>query len=222
MSQEGFTFGRSAARYQRSSTVQYVTRLCERPGCSAPAAVAYGMEADRLLVWLEIVPEGSAPVRSGVLCRRHADAMVVPRGWTLDDRRESRPRLFRVADTTSAPRPRGHREARQRSQGSGDQLTFGDEPIAAAAAALSPGDSDVVLAPLPLTIDPVTGGPRDDDTTVITVGDIRPLGELDPDETQALPWRFKYDEDDDLGGVLNTKSPLLSRAFRGLKSSQPD
>ena len=181
------------------------------------------MEADRLLVWLEIVPEGAAPVRSGVLCRRHADAMVVPRGWTLDDRRESRPRLFRVADTTAAPRPRGHREARQRSLGSGDQLTFGDEPAEGAAGS---DGGDIALVPanaaVPLTIDPVTGEPRDDDTTVITVGDIRPLGELDPDETQALPWRFKYDEDDDLGGVLNTKSPLLSRAFRGLKSSQPD
>jgi hypothetical protein len=40
------------------------------------------------------------PARAGSLCKRHADAMVLPRGWTLDDRREAEPRLFR-------PRRRG-------------------------------------------------------------------------------------------------------------------
>ncbi|HRE01283.1 MAG TPA: hypothetical protein PLV68_08270, partial [Ilumatobacteraceae bacterium] len=49
----------------------------------------------------------------------------------------------------------------------------------------------------------------------VTVGDIRPLGGHDADETQAMPWRFSFDQDDDLGGLLHTDSPLLSRAFRG-------
>ncbi len=87
-------------------------RLCERPGCSAPADVAYGFDAASLVVWLDRldVAEGS---RAGALCRRHADAMVVPLGWMLDDRRDPVPRLFnraRMDDLTDgAPRPRPRR-----------------------------------------------------------------------------------------------------------------
>ncbi len=55
------------------------------------------MNPDGLIVWIEVLPPDSQ-LRSGVLCRRHADAMIVPRGWTLDDRREAKPRLFRVSE----------------------------------------------------------------------------------------------------------------------------
>ena len=70
-----------------------MSRLCERPGCSAPASVAYGFNTQILAVWLN----GYDPNESfgtGILCRRHADALVVPRGWHIDDKRESVPRLF--------------------------------------------------------------------------------------------------------------------------------
>jgi Protein of unknown function (DUF3499) len=69
-------------------------RLCERPGCSEVASTAYGFDADRLLVWLAPrEPDADRP-RAGALCRRHADTLVLPRGWSLDDRREAVPRLF--------------------------------------------------------------------------------------------------------------------------------
>ena len=55
----------------------------------------------------------------------------------------------------------------------------------------------------------------------LTVGDIRPLGERSPDETRALPWRPMFDPEDDLGGLLKTSSPLLSRAFRGRYAKPP-
>lgn len=71
-----------------------MARLCERPGCSQPAEVIYGIDADHLTVWIEPF-DGSVAYRAGVLCRRHADAMVVPLGWMLDDRREVVPRLFK-------------------------------------------------------------------------------------------------------------------------------
>jgi len=73
-----------------------VPRLCERPGCSASATVTYGFDTAELLVWLSpFEPEEKArPYGSGILCRRHADALVVPRGWHVDDRREVVPRLF--------------------------------------------------------------------------------------------------------------------------------
>ncbi len=70
--------------------------------------MSFGFDADRLLVWIGVRQPNDDPMRSGSLCRRHADAMVVPQGWTLDDRREPGPRLFKSpAATTSPPaRPR--------------------------------------------------------------------------------------------------------------------
>jgi hypothetical protein len=51
--------------------------------------MSFGFDADRLLVWLAPRQPDGDPNREGSLCRRHADAMVVPQGWTLDDRRVS-------------------------------------------------------------------------------------------------------------------------------------
>ncbi len=89
----------------------------------------------------------------GVLCRRHADAMVVPRGWTLDDRRDPQPRLFRSTSDSSGAiaRPK-----RRRSSGSSvvrqraEQLELaatGMEP------AIATGPGDVVVAE---AVDPST------------------------------------------------------------------
>jgi hypothetical protein len=61
-------------------------RRCDRPGCGVDAAVRFGFDAPRLLVWL--MPFDDQPVAAaGFLCRRHADALVPPRGWWVDDRR---------------------------------------------------------------------------------------------------------------------------------------
>jgi len=87
-----------------------MARLCERPGCSTPADVAYGFDAELLTVWLDAFHTAQG-ARSGVLCRRHADAMVVPLGWMLDDRRDPVPRLFKTEET---PVSRG-RQRRSRS-----------------------------------------------------------------------------------------------------------
>ncbi len=153
------------------------------------------MDGGQLLVWLEVVPDDGAHGRMGLVCRRHADAMVVPRGWTLDDRRESRPRLFRVSESAATARARPNRKAR-RSESSGDP-----EQLTLAMGSMDSADSEQ---------------PVDDQLDAeVTVGEIRPLGQLDTDETQAIPWRFEFDERDDLGGVLGASSPLLSRAFRG-------
>ncbi|MEO6126272.1 MAG: hypothetical protein ABIR32_21440 [Ilumatobacteraceae bacterium] len=177
-----------------------MARLCERPGCSAPASVAYGMDGDQLLVWLEVVPDDGVPARMGVVCRRHADAMVVPRGWTLDDRRETRPRLFRVSATEIEKAPKPARRSRRGADGEPPeslQLSFG-------------------MGEEPVVIDDAIEDPLADE---VTVGEIRPLGHADVDETHAIPWRFEFNQDDDLDGLLQTNSPLLSRAFRGQQRS---
>jgi len=38
------------------------------------------------------------------LCRRHADALVVPRGWRIEDKRENVPRLFPVTPPAEKPK----------------------------------------------------------------------------------------------------------------------
>ncbi len=70
--------------------------------------MAYGFDADRLLVWLAAFDPDVERSRAGVLCKRHADSMVVPVGWTLDDTRDPKPPLFK------APRaPRRKRQPRR-------------------------------------------------------------------------------------------------------------
>jgi hypothetical protein len=62
------------------------------------------MVPEDLLFW--IAPISEAPTLDpSLLCRRHADAMVVPRGWTLDDRREEIPRLFNTRQLATDPAP---------------------------------------------------------------------------------------------------------------------
>jgi hypothetical protein len=88
-----------------------MARLCERPGCGEGASVAYGFDAERATVWLEVLAPSAGPT-AGMLCRRHADAIVVPKGWWLQDRR-SDATLFTAAPAPTAAiyrpkRPRRH------------------------------------------------------------------------------------------------------------------
>ena len=76
------------------------------------------MVPEDLLFWISQINQAPTDDPS-VLCRRHADAMVVPAGWTLDDRRETTLRLFnlRPADPRSYRRPGRSAAARSPSQG---------------------------------------------------------------------------------------------------------
>jgi hypothetical protein len=171
-------------------------KLCERPGCSDVAAMAYGFDVDRLLVWLAPRdPEGD-PLRAGSLCKRHADAMVVPRGWTLDDRREPGPRLFRP-DQTEEPAPPSAPKRRRRK----------------AATPAATGEQSVLAEAPPAAAPPVP--PELDESRTVAEVTGEPSATDDPDATQAIPWLPTFDADDDLDGVLAARTPLLARAFRG-------
>lgn len=70
---------------------------CDRMGCSTPATVVFGADPLRMIVVMQAVdPSTLGNLRPGILCKEHADRLTVPRGWTLDDRREPTPRLFRM------------------------------------------------------------------------------------------------------------------------------
>ncbi len=109
-------------------------RLCGRPGCSDRASVAYGMRPEDLVFWLDVLTDHDEGI-GGVLCRRHADSMIVPRGWTLDDLRDPDLHLFRPPDPAARVRPQ--RSARTRStDATGEQLRLTDDVLDALAAPL--------------------------------------------------------------------------------------
>lgn len=168
-------------------------RLCGRPGCSDPASVVYGMHAEDLVFWIGVLPD-PLDDGAGVLCRRHADSMVVPRGWTLDDLRDPDLHLFRPPTSAPPQRPRASRVPRER--GVSEQLRFD--------ASVDPSS-------------PVVAG--SDGTNVHGVVDT----ELAAESTSQIDvesvvgsglWTPEFDEADDLDGLLDARGPLLSRAFR--------
>jgi hypothetical protein len=82
------------------------------------------MHAEDLVFWLDVLPDND-PGTSGVLCRRHADSMVVPRGWTLDDLRDPDLHLFRPPNPST--RVRSQRAASPRvTDATGEQLRLTD------------------------------------------------------------------------------------------------
>jgi hypothetical protein len=85
------------------------------------------MHAEDLVFWLDVLPD-TDPGPSGVLCRRHADSMVVPRGWTLDDLRDPDLHLFRPPNPSA--RVRSQRSASPRvTDATGEQLRLTDDVL---------------------------------------------------------------------------------------------
>jgi hypothetical protein len=143
------------------------------------------MVPEDLLFWIAPLRDAPEP-DANVLCRRHADAMVVPRGWTLDDRREAAPRLFRPAPS-AAPESPPRVRARRTPPATHEQLQID-------------GTGEI---PRPSTPD----APVDADA------DAAPDARVDAGEPD--PWQPEFDAADDLDGLLEVNSPLLARAFRG-------
>lgn len=154
------------------------------------------MVPEDLLFWLAPLLGTESEGLGNVLCRRHADAMVVPRGWTLDDRREPVPRLFMPATSPTVDRPGPTPRRRARTEPAGEQLQIDgtgeiDRPVVDDLSPDAPAETPV-------------------ETPVESAADI----------PATAPWTPVFDHDDDLDGLLAVRSPLLSRAFRG--SPRPD
>ncbi|MGH9213154.1 MAG: DUF3499 family protein [Acidimicrobiales bacterium] len=63
-----------------------MTRLCARPGCSAAAGATLAYDYQARTTWLDPLTAEAHPMVYD-LCDGHADALVVPRGWHIEDRR---------------------------------------------------------------------------------------------------------------------------------------
>lgn len=89
--------------------------------------MTYGFDAEQVMVWIDSFDRVTTD-RAGVLCRRHADAMVVPLGWMLDDRRDPTPRLFKTPAQTTTAAPR-QRRTYTHHHNDAEQLEFGAEVV---------------------------------------------------------------------------------------------
>ena len=106
--------------------------------------MTYGFDADHLMVWIDSYDRVPTD-RAGVLCRRHADAMVVPLGWMLDDRRDPVPRLFKSPAQAPTAVARQRRPIHLRSDA--EQLELGADIDGAKADEVA-GDPEVTGDPV--------------------------------------------------------------------------
>ena len=161
-----------------------MSKQCERPSCKELAIAAYFLDSAELMMTLEnYVPVDGMQVNG--LCRRHADALVVPRGWRIEDKRENVPRLFPVTPPAEKPKAKSVETKKSDSKKSRAKL------------------------PRPSIFDEM----KSEKKTEEVVTPIVEVAEVELEETKAIPWSPQFDQTDDLGGVLRPKGRLLSRAF---------
>jgi len=164
-----------------------VAQQCERPGCAQPAAVEYIIDPHSLLLTLQNYEVVKGERRSA-LCATHGDRMSVPKGWSIDDRREDPPRLFKTPKSGVAP-------AKASAKKSATESKQKKKPV---------------VRPMLFQTD------KQDVEKVeeVRAPAAKPVvRDADLEETKAMPWTPQFDRTDDLGGVLRPKGKLLSRAF---------
>ncbi len=171
-----------------------MARHCERPACSGQAVVAYVIDPSKLLVSID-APIPSDSSRMNVLCRRHADSLVVPKGWTINDNREKKQRLFSSPVTQKIEKNGSRPASKPQSKPQSKPKEKPKEMPAKTSPALFDASVKEII------IEKVIDDTRD---SVIPI---------DPQETQALPWTPQFDRTGDLDGTLRARGRLLSRAF---------
>ena len=167
-----------------------MAQQCERPGCAQPAAVEYIIDPQSLLLTLQNY-EAMNGERRSALCATHGDRMSVPKGWSIDDRREDPPRLFKTPQSGVAPAKASAKksvpESKQKKKTIVRPMLFQTENQNIEK--VQEAEVAQVLVAKPVVRD------------------------ADLEETKAMPWTPQFDRTDDLGGVLRPKGKLLSRAF---------
>jgi hypothetical protein len=164
-----------------------VAQQCERPGCAQPAAVEYIIDPHSLLLTLQNYEVVKGERRSA-LCATHGDRMSVPKGWSIDDRREDPPRLFKTPKSGVAP-------AKASAKKSATESKQKKKPV---------------VRPMLFQTDKQDVEKVEEVQAPVAKRVVR---DADLEETKAMPWTPQFDRTDDLGGVLRPKGKLLSRAF---------
>ena len=164
-----------------------MAQQCERPGCAQPASVEYIIDPHSLLLTLQNYEVVKGERRSA-LCAVHGDRMSVPKGWSIDDRREDPPRLFKTPKSGVAP---AKASAKKSATESKQKKKPAVRPMLFQTDKQDVEKVEEVRAPAAKPV----------------------VRDADLEETKAMPWVPQFDRTDDLGGVLRPKGKLLSRAF---------
>ena len=192
-----------------------MSRHCERPGCSKVGEVIYEVDLRRLVVTIDF-PDLNDASPVNLLCRRHADSLTVPKGWTIINNREEVQRLFSAPITQEVSKNNSRKVVRRQSVSD-----FNDDEMNRVAIA---NLFDLIIDDhLFATADHTTVDAGVNITADITADITAELAELmDTQETQGLPWTPRFDRSGDLDGKLRARGRLLGRAFGHLDSSSSD
>ena len=162
------------------------------------------MNAQALLVTLENYAQVGNE-RRNCLCMKHADRLSVPRGWSIDDRRESVPRLFRPPAPVKVQRDATPASGqRRKSRGDAVRPKLFDREIAQEPAPTPPATTPPATTPPAPAPAPALAPVQVDEWEVRDDG---------LEETQAMQWKPSFDHTDDLGGILLPMGKFMSRAF---------
>jgi hypothetical protein len=181
-------------------------RLCARAGCGAPASATLRFQPTLRQAWLVDLDESAARTQ-GDLCRRHAAALVLPRGWELHDDRTGRPRL--VEEPAAEPEgPVATRRVRVRRRAAPAEPERAPDPL--------PGFEPVVV--------PNGNRPAVADADESAVAEEPPEPDAADVAPRTAPAQFGPNDADDaevaddaLNTILDARTPLLQRAFRNAK-----
>ena len=176
-------------------------RLCARAGCGAPAAVTLRFQPTQRQAWLVELDEHSARTQ-GDLCNRHAESLVLPRGWELHDERVDAPDLNGDTPLAKNANGKGVRRVRVRRK-----VAPVSPPDAESLPGFEPA-ADVHASAPPIDEMPAEPAPAND----------APAGE-DASPKSAVPFMPSDDGEveEALGAILDARTPLLQRAFRNSK-----
>lgn len=183
-------------------------RLCARAGCGAAAVATLRFQSTQRQAWL-VELDVNASRTQGDLCQRHAAALVLPRGWELHDERAPgswSPVVAAEPVPELAPK-NGNGAQRVRARRNGAAA----EP--AAAGAQLPGfepDAKTRAEPRAEVEEPAAPDETHDVATTST-----------GTPSRAIPAQFgsgdEEDVEEELGEILDARTPLLQRAFRNAK-----
>jgi Protein of unknown function (DUF3499) len=165
-------------------------RQCARAGCATPAVTTLRFEPTLRQAWLVDLDEAAARTQ-GDLCHRHAEALVLPRGWKLHDERSDRESSPAEPPATLVTKSSRRTRVRARPAATEPEV----EPVEP----VEPVEIEPVVAP-----DQLPG--------------LEPAAARNGNG--SVPAQFGANDSDEevdtaaLNAVLDARTPLLQRAFR--------
>ena len=179
-----------------------MSRHCERPGCSKVGEIIYEVDLRQLLVTIDF-PDLNDLAPINLLCRRHADSLTVPKGWSIINNREEVQRLFSAPVTQELTKNSSQKLGKRQKVSDFNRSKKDDDVIA--------NLFDLIIDDhVFMTTDRENADTSDDNAVDIT-SEFAQL--LDTQETEAMPWTPQFDRSGDLNGKLQARGRLLGRAF---------